>query len=457
MRHFRTKPNLIHPDYSKHTAGVPVRKLNRVPLVRIPMNMQIGPGCRAIVKPGDKVLLGQPIGEPVAPMSVPVHASVSGEVTAVTVEMQSNSRACEVVEIKNDMRMTPFTDFKAPVIESREDFIKAIRDAGLVGLGGAGFPTHFKLNPPPDKKIDTLLVNGMECEPFITSDDHTVRNRVRQVIEGIHSVLKWCEIPRAIIGMEDNTPEARTILEKALIEYRELLQGKVSLSVIKSAYPQGAEKVLIRTLTGRSVPSGGLPHDVFVLVMNISTVGFVGSYLENGMPLVSRILTLDGPALNRSGIYEVPIGARINDLLELSGGLCKVPTKVIMGGPMMGVAVNNIDSPILKMNNAILVFDEGFARIPPEGPCIHCGRCADVCPMQLMPTELDRFSRRNELGKLEDYAIFDCIECGSCSYICPAGRHIVQNIRVGKALINQKRAAAKAAAARPAAEEKKED
>lgn len=456
MRNFKHRPIGVHVDYSKHTAGSQVRVLNQVPLVRIPMSMQIGPGCTACVKPGDQVLVGQQIGEPIAPMSVPIYASVSGEVTSIKVEMQSNSRECEVVEIKNDKRMKPFKDFQPPKIESKEDFINAVREAGLIGLGGAGFPTHFKLNPPPDKKIDTLLVNSMECEPFITSDDRTVRDKVRQIIEGIYNVLKWCNIPRAIIGMENNTPDAQAILEEGLAENKERLAGKVTLEVLPAIYPQGAEKVLIRSLTGRDVPSGGLPHDVGCLVMNVSTVGFIGNYLEHGFPLVSRTLTLDGPALNTAGIYEVPIGARISDLLELSGGLCKVPTKVIMGGPMMGVAVDNIDSPILKNNNAILVFDEDAAKIPPEGPCIHCGRCSDVCPMQLMPTELERFARRGLLDKLEDYAIFDCIECGSCSYICPARRYIVQSIRVGKAMINQKRAEAKAAAAKAETEKKKE-
>lgn len=443
MRDFKRHPIGVHPHSSKYTAGQEIKLLDKIPLVRIPMNMQIGPPCKACVKVGDKVEVGQMIGEPVAPMGVPIHSSVSGEVTSIVMEMQSNSRECEVVEISNNGRFKAFGELAPPVVDSRESFVAAVRAAGLVGLGGAGFPTHFKLNPPPDKKIDYLLVNGMECEPYITSDDWLIRHYSEEILEGIKLVMHWCEIPQAIIGLEKNTPQAYKTMKQTLAADPEI-KGKVSLEALKSMYPQGAEKVLIRSLTGRMVPSGGLPHDVGCLVMNVGTVRYIASYLKTGMPLVRRFLTLDGPALNRSGLYEVPIGARISDLLEASGGLCKVPDKIIMGGPMMGVAVNNVDSPILKMNNAILVFDSETADTPDEGPCIHCGRCSEVCPMQLMPTELDRFARERKTELLNDYAVMDCIECGSCTYICPAKRFLVQNIRVGKQLLREAQAQAKA-------------
>ena len=456
MRNFSRHPIGVHPEPAKHTAGQAVKELFKLPLVKIPMNMQIGPGAKPCVAIGDKVCVGQVIGEPIAPMSVPIHASISGEVTSISVEMQANSQECEVIEIKSDGKMTLSEDIKIPEVNNFEDFIAAVRASGLVGLGGAGFPTHIKLNPPADKKIDILLVNGMECEPYITSDDRTVRDHSQEILDGIKQVLHWCKIPEAIIGMEDNTPEAFEVMKNCLneAENQAWAKGKVKLQKVKATYPQGAEKVMIANLTNRQVPSGGLPHDVGCLVMNVGSIKELAKFLATGHPLTSRLITLDGPALNRSGLYRVPIGARISDILDISGGLCKVPAKIIMGGPMMGVAVTNVDSPIIKMNNSILVFDEESAKIPPEAPCINCGRCANHCPMNLMPTHLDRYSRVNKLEELEQYAIWDCIECGSCSYICPARRHIVQNIRVGKAALQQAKAKAKAAAEK--AEQSKE-
>lgn len=450
MRDYKRHPVGVHPNSHKNTAGFELRTLNEIPLVRIPMSMQIGPPCKVCVSVGDKVQVGQMIGEPIAAMGVPIHSSVSGEVSAVTKEMQSNGRECDVVEIKNDKKFKPWEGLSVPEVHSREDFVAAVRASGLVGLGGAGFPVHFKLAPPPDKKIDHLLVNGMECEPYITSDDWLMCAHASEILEGIHHVMKWCEIPHCIIGVEDNKPLAIQTLKEA-IKDNPAEEGKtIELEAMKTMYPQGAEKVLIRSLTGRQVPSGGLPHDVGCLVMNVSTIRTVATYLKDGMPLTRRNLTMTGPALNRQGLYSVPIGALISDLIEISGGFDKVPGKIIMGGPMMGVAVKNVDSPIIKMNNAILVFDTESAELPEEGPCIHCGRCSRVCPMELMPTKLDRYSRENNVEALRNYEIMDCIECGSCTFICPAKRYLVQNIRIGKNLLRAddaiKKAAAKAAA-----------
>lgn len=453
MRDFKQHPIGVHPPASKHTAGDVCHPLNKIPLVRIPMNMQIGPGCKAIVQKGDKVEVGMVIGEPIAAMSVPIHASVSGEVLSVKKEIMADSRECEFVEIKNDGKFTPWEGITPPVVQSKDDFIAAVRASGLVGLGGAGFPTHFKLNPPPDKKIDYLLVNAMECEPYITTDDYLIRHHVDEIMEGIDLVMRYASIPHCVIGLERNTPEAFRVLSEEL--KRDNLGRDIKIERLKAMYPQGAEKVLIRSLTGRQVPSGGLPHDVGCLVMNVGSVRHIAHYLKTGMPLTRRFITLDGPALNRSGIYDVPIGARIRDLIEASGGLAKVPEKIIMGGPMMGVAISDPDSPILKMNNAILVFDAESADLPDEGPCIHCGRCSNVCPMMLLPTELDRFSRERKVEKLQAYAIMDCIECGSCTYICPAKRFLVQNIRIGKGYVKDAMAAAKAAAQAEAAKANK--
>lgn len=431
MAKMQRKNTGVHPAYAKHTAGAKLQVLDAVSQVRIPVSMQIGPPPAVCVNKGDKVLVGQVIARGEAAMSVPVHSSVSGEVLAITKEVQSSGRSCDVIVIQNDKRYTWDPNLKAPVVEHKADFIAAVQASGLVGLGGAGFPTHIKLAPPAGKEIDTLIVNGMECEPYITSDDFIMREYAQEIVEGAGLVLKYCSIPRAIIGIEDNKPEAISAMRSAVQAHPG--SEKFTVTVVPSLYPQGAEKVTIKQLTNREVPSGGLPHDVGVLVCNVGSLRHIARYLKTGQPLVRRIITLDGPALNHPGLYEAPIGASIKDLIDLSGGLCKVPEKVIMGGPMMGVAVANIDTPLLKMNNAILVFDHELAQLPQEGPCINCGRCSRVCPMGLMPNYLDRFARKEMPEELLMYGVDDCMQCGSCSYVCPAKRYLVQTIMVGKA------------------------
>ena len=401
------------------------------------MNMQIGPGCKPCVKAGDHVDVGQMIGEPIAGMSVPIHTGVSGTVKKISEVIKSDGREMQEVAIENDGEFTVHESVKPREIKTKDDFIEAVRDAGLVGLGGAGFPTHFKLNPPPDKPIDMLLINAMECEPYITSDDHICRMYADEIIAGTATVLKWTGIKQAIIGLEDNKPEAAEALREALAKSDTPEKDKIEIKILQTMYPQGAEKVLIRHLADREVPSGGLPHDVGVLVMNVGTVRYVEYFIQTGMPLTRKIITLDGSAVRKPGNYDVPIGASIADILEASGGTRKTPEKVIMGGPMMGVAVDRLDSPILKNNNAILAFGEEDALLPGESPCIHCGRCVRACPMYLMPTELDRAARALNVEDLKEFAVMDCIECGSCTFVCPAKRFLVQNIRVGKSLVRQ--------------------
>lgn len=425
----------VHPKYNKNTSGFDLKPLNRIPQIRIPLSMQIGPGPKAIVAKGDTVKVGQVIAEGDAFMTVPIHASVSGEVIDVVSEIQSNGRPSDVIVIKNDNRFTLDPDLAPPKVESKEDFINAVRAAGIVGLGGAGFPTHIKLNPPADKTIDYLLVNGMECEPYLTSDDWLMQNKAMEIFQGIEAVLKWSAIPQAIIGLESNTPEALKAMEEALAKSPS--KDKIKIKTLSTVYPRGAEKVLIRNLTGREVPSGGLPHDVGCLVSNVATLRQIAIFLETGEPLVKKIITMDGPALNRPGLYEVPIGSPIEDLIELSGGLSRVAGKVIMGGPMMGVAVSKLDAPILKMNNGILVFDPDSSVLEEELECISCGRCIRDCPVHLLPTKLDALSRKFDADGLLLYDINDCMECGSCTFICPSKRYLVQNIRVGKQLVRQ--------------------
>ncbi len=427
----------VHPRSSKHTSEAELKTLNEVTTVRIPMAMQIGPGCKICVKKGDEVKVGQLVGEPIAPMSVPIYASVSGVVTNVKPQVKSDGTMMEMVEIQSDGQFTVAEDIVAPNVTTKEELVEAVRKAGLVGLGGAGFPTHFKLNPPPDKQIDHLLINGMECEPYITSDEYIARNFIEEILQGIEVVMRLCQIPKCIIGMENNKPKA---IKGLVARVKEAQQGvlkdkDVTVQGVHTCYPQGAEKVMIRTLAKREVPSGKLPHDVGCLVMNIGTIRYIAHYLNTGMPLTRKIITLDGSAVAKPGNYDVPIGAKISEIVELSGGFKDEAHKVIMGGPMMGVAVDDLDSPIIKNNNAILVFDEDDATIPQESACIRCGRCVRACPMYLMPTELDQAARKRKLASLTEHAVMDCIECGCCTFVCPAKRYLVQNIRVGKGLL----------------------
>ncbi len=427
----------VHPAGNKNTEQYPTVRLEAFDKVEIPMSMHIGAPCRCIVKPGDAVKVGQLIGEAVGYLSAPIHASISGTVQSVSNKVAASGRSIEVVEIASDGQYTPHEDIRPPEVASREDFVAAIRASGLVGLGGAGFPTHVKLAPPADKQPDTLLINAAECEPYITADYRQTVEHPDEIIDGILQVMKWLNIPRAIIGVEDNKPVAIELLNNALLKYKVIhfTTPAIEVAPLKTVYPQGAEKMLIYALTKRKVPTGGLPHDVNVLVLNVSTVRFISKYLETGMPLIRRRITLDGSALAIQCNVNVPVGALIPDIIRLAGGFAEDAAKVIMGGSMMGVALDRIDLGVIKMNNAILALGQKEARIPRESQCIRCGRCITACPMELLPTTLDNLTRNRDVEGLAGLHCTDCIECGCCTYTCPAKRYLVQSIRTGKALL----------------------
>lgn len=427
----------VHPRHNKNTDVLPSIRLTDFSEVDIPLHQQIGPPCTCVVSPGDYVRVGQVIARSEHPMAVPIHSSVSGTVKEIHHVVSEIGEPIEAVRIESDGKFVDDPSVAPPVIESREDFIAAVRASGLVGLGGAAFPTHIKLNPPADKKPQFLLINAAECEPYITSDYRMICENPDQIIDGILAVMKWIDIPRAIIGYEDNKPLVSRIFEHEL-EKRIFKTGEchdIRVHKMKTVYPQGAEKMFIYALTGRKVPPGKLPHDVHVTVLNVSTVRQIGLYLRTGMPLVRRRITLDGSALNIHGNFNVPIGARVRDIIESAGGLREDPTKVIMGGPMMGVALDSMDCGLIKANNAILVFGSKETRVPPESACIRCARCVMACPMLLQPAGIDQASRRKDIEMLTHFRVMDCIECGSCTYSCPAKRFINQSITDGKKLI----------------------
>lgn len=396
--------------------------------VIIPMVQHIGAPCTPTVKKGDLVKVGQVIGNSEAYVSAPVHASVSGTVTRVEPMLYASGKQVMSVEIQTDGNQDVDENIQPPVIHSRDDFLKALRNSGLVGLGGAGFPTHVKLNPPKDKSIEYLIINGAECEPYITSDYRELMENAHGVIKGIQLVLDMLGIPKAIIGVEDNKPKAIQLLtEKAAADNR------ISVKTLHSRYPQGAEKTLIYTVTGRKVPAGGkLPADVGCIVLNVNSVSFIASYIETGMPLIHKRVTVDGPVIKRPQNVLVPIGTSLRDLIDFCGGFQEKPFKILMGGPMMGIAQYSLDTSVIKNTNAILAFDKKEGDLPSESACIRCGRCVDACPMHLIPSDLNRLVMAGKYGELGAYHILDCIECGSCSYVCPAKRYLVQSIRIGK-------------------------
>lgn len=437
----------VHPKGNKNTHFFPTVRLDGFKTVRIPMSMHIGPPCSCVVKKGDTVKIGQLIGRADLPLAVPIHASIAGTVTSLQKEVSSAGRPVEVVEIESDGTDAVDESVRPPVVRDRAEFIDAIRASGLVGLGGAGFPTYMKLQPPAGKAPDVLLINAAECEPYITADFRQCAEHPDQIIDGICQVLNYLNIPEAIIGVENNKPLAAEALENEITKLKLAKRIEPSIKVVqlRTIYPQGAEKMLIYALTRRVVPSGGLPHDIGALVLNVSTVRFISRYLQTGMPLVRRRITLDGSAVRLPSNVSVPIGALIPDVFEAIGGFIEEPGKIIMGGSMMGVALDRPDASIIKNNNAILAFGKKEAAIPQETQCIRCARCVETCPMLLMPTNLDVMARNKDIDGLNTYHVLDCIECGCCAYACPAKRHLVQSIRNGKTYVR----AAQAKEAKP--------
>lgn len=434
---FRTHGGAAVPHH-KNTWELPTATMPPPERVILPMQQHLGAPCVPTVKKGDTVFVGTVVGDSDAYVSAPVHASVSGTVEELTTVMLTGGQMTQAVVIRSDGKMEKDPAIYPPAaITTKEELAAAARSAGLVGLGGAGFPAHVKLNVPEGKQIDTLIVNVAECEPYVTSDHREALENGKNVLEGIYKVKEILEVQRVLIAVEDNKPDViQRLSEIAGNPQRDPLD-QVRVLPLKSRYPQGAEKVLVQACTGRKVPEGKLPADVGCLVMNIGSISFLASYMRTGMPLTLKRVTLDGSAIAHPQNVIVPVGTPIKDVVAFCGGYKTEPKKLIMGGPMMGVAITSDELPILKQNNAILAFDEREAALRQPTACIRCGRCVAACPMQLMPTKLEQAAERKDVEALQSLHVMTCMECGCCSFSCPAGRRLVQAIRLGKSYVRK--------------------
>ena len=420
----------IKVPHKKNTANcVPVR-LSVPETVRIPMSMHIGKPAKVAVKRGDTVKVGQLIGEADGFISAPVHSSVSGTVAKIEEMTLSNGAKGQCVVIDTDGEQAVFEGVKPPEVHDLDSFTEAVRQSGAVGLGGAGFPTFVKLSVKDLSKLDAVVINAAECEPYITSDTRTMLDKSGDIMSGIEAVKKYLHPNRFIIGIEKNKPEAI----KKMQELASQSEG-VEVKVLPSSYPQGGEKVLVFNTVGKIIPKGGLPLDVGVMVINVTTLAFIGNYLKTGMPLVNKCVTVDGSAVKEPKNVIAPIGMSIADVLEQSGGTKSEVAKALYGGPMMGLAVPSLDSPILKNTNAITAMDIKEATPPKTTPCIRCGACLNHCPLRLDPREIARAYKLGSVEDLQTLHVDLCMECGCCSYICPAHRPLVQTNKLAKALL----------------------
>ncbi|MBR1724115.1 MAG: electron transport complex subunit RsxC [Ruminococcus sp.] len=418
--------NGIRLSHRKNTENCATVELPLPKKVRIPMAMTMGRACEPLVKVKDTVKVGQKIGDCEDDFSAPVHSGVSGTVTAVSDFRTVLGQICKMVEIETDGEQTVSEEVKPPVVTDRESFIRAVRESGACGLGGAGFPTHMKLSPK--EPIDTIIINAAECEPYITADYREMLEYPDDIIGGIRLIKDMLGIKHAIMAIEANKPAA-------IKNFTAMADGDdtIDIMTLPSVYPQGAEKVIIYNATGRIVREGEMPSQQGVIVINVSTVAFIYRYVQTGMPLVERRLTVDGNAVGEPKNVQAVIGTPLREILEFCDTDIEHLRKLIGGGPMMGVSIPDIDLPVLKTSNALLALDHFDER--ETSACIRCGRCVRVCPLGLMPCDIDRAYKIRDIEELKRLKVRLCMNCGSCTYVCPANRKLAETNQLAKSLI----------------------
>lgn len=426
MKTFKHGTDVKHRKYTHELAIKPIEPPK---MLSIPLRQHIGASATPTVKVGELIKKGQKIGEAQGFVSASIHSSVSGKVKKIT-EIDLLGMTTQVVQIENDYEYEWDESIK-PIgtVDELEgiEIQKMLASSGIVGMGGAGFPTHVKLSPPKDKKVDLLIINGAECEPYLTTDHRQMLEQGDKLIGGIHYLMKCLGVSKTIIGVEENKKDAIEVLEKLIVN-----DPSISIVGLKVKYPQGAEKQLIYATSRRIVPAGSLPLEVGVVVNNVATTIAIYEYFMTGRPLVERVLTVTGQAIEKPGNYFVPVGMSISDLVEACGGTKETLYKVISGGPMMGKGVSSLDIPITKTTSGLLFLDRQEAPELKVLPCIKCSKCVSVCPMFLQPINISQTALVGRYDLAEDFHAMDCVECGACSYICPANRPLVHTIRMAK-------------------------
>ena len=430
----------IHPDYHKtETQNKAIEVLMPLDELVFPMSQHIGAPAKPIVKKGDRVLVGQKIGEAGGFVSAPIHSSVSGTVKAVEERMthRGTKDMCVVItqdgeyEESEEMAQNAKPDYAHL---TQDELVKIVQEAGLVGMGGATFPTHVKLSVPKDKKAEYIIINGAECEPYLTSDHRVMLESSEEIIGGLKVLLSVFKDAKAIIGIEDNKMDAVGKLQALAAK-----EERIEVAVLHTKYPQGSEKHLIYATTKREVPSGKLPIDVGCIVHNIDSIVAIYRAVVKGRPIMRRIVTVSGSGVKNPCNLEVKLGCSYRQLLEKAGWDPERTVKIIAGGPMMGTAMSDIDVPVVKGTSAILCFTEEEMSHEPTSACIRCGKCVDVCPMSLVPNTLHRAAMHGHIDTFLANNGMDCIECGCCSFTCPAKRDLVQSIRTAKAAARAKK------------------
>ncbi len=419
------------------SAGMAIEVLSLPKQVIIPISQHIGAPATPVVAKGDKVLVGQVIAKSSGFVSANIHSSVSGTVASLDAVLDSTGykRPAVTITVEGDEWLPEIdrsADLKTDINLSAEEIIAKVNEAGIVGLGGATFPSHVKLSIPKGKKADVLIINGVECEPYLTSDHRLMLEKADELMVGILILKKALGVERALIGIENNKPDAISHLQKVAAKYK-----GIEVYALKVKYPQGGEKQLIKALINREVPSGGLPIDVGTVVHNVGTAFAVYEAVQKNKPLIERVVTVTGKNLPKTANYMVRIGTPISHLIESVGGLPEDTGKVVNGGPMMGKSLNTTDAPVTKGTSGVIAFPEKESmRSEVKPACIRCGKCVSVCPMGLEPYLLNRLSQRKMFENLENERALDCMECGSCSYVCPANLPLLDYIRLGKAEVN---------------------
>jgi len=430
----------VRVPHRKNTSEDKPRRINTPAVVNIPMSMHIGAPAKPVVKVGDDVKVGQLIAEADGFVSSPIYSGVSGKVKRIGDMLVSSGGRVPAVTIETDGKQEMLEGIGPPKVSSLQELLEAVRSSGVVGLGGAGFPTAVKLSVKDLSMIDEVIINGAECEPYITSDTRTMIDDADLVWEGIELLQKYLRVKRVIIGIEDNKP-------RCIANFRSMCKPGcgVEVKALPANYPQGGEKVLIFNTIGRIVPEGKLPIDVGAVVVNCTTLAAVAKYIKTGIPLYEKCVTVDGSAVRNPQNVIAPIGTPLKDIFEFCGGFKSDPQKVLYGGPMMGIAVPDLEQPVLKNTNAILAFDAKDAKLPQETSCIKCGRCIAHCPLNLAPADIETAFRLKDAETLGRLKVNLCMECGCCAYVCPANRNLVQVNKLAKVMLRDYQSAQRAA------------